>query len=488
MRLTLAAVLVCCVSSLAFADPCGMVPPIYPGQTVPLARSGDQMTYVFYKDGVETFVIRPGYNGKVEDFGMLIPFPKPPALRKVSDNIFPHIAAAIDPPEVVVYAGRMLYSDLQGGRRNGGQVFQRQARGLEIQKEEVRVVREEAVGMYEVAVLEAGSAAALKKWIDEHGYNYPDGMDKVCEEYVADRWCFVAVKTSVGAKANVDPKPGQRKTASKLPAGSSFDGHVQAMGFRFETDELVVPMRLSAFNEGDLRNIVYLMTDSPKKIRAIPEEYVVRQMSGKQLIENLTGPLPLRIVGGTEADIPEYRRKSLPNERKPEPHNGAAKELFASDLQAVATGELSLKHEEEEKVLLRIGERFGLRGAEIDAMHSQAIAELRAEATKGALKLLEGMTLTVVDGDFPREVIASRNLTFGEYRMPARRNSSANYNARTKGPQTEQPGLLRTGSITWPTKNETKVATNRTQSIVGFAIAISFMAVIFDLVIYRRKR
>ena len=39
----------------------------------------------------------------------------------------------------------------------------------ELQKEEVRVIRQEAVGMYEVAVLEAGSAAALKKWIDEHG-------------------------------------------------------------------------------------------------------------------------------------------------------------------------------------------------------------------------------------------------------------------------------------------------------------------------------
>ena len=47
------------VSSTIWADPCGMVPPIYVGDEVPIARIGIQKTYVFYKDGVETFVIRP---------------------------------------------------------------------------------------------------------------------------------------------------------------------------------------------------------------------------------------------------------------------------------------------------------------------------------------------------------------------------------------------------------------------------------------------
>ena len=63
------------------ADPCGMVPPIYVTDNTSLVRVGDQQTYVFYKDGIETFVIRPGFSGKVEDFGMLISFPTPPALR-----------------------------------------------------------------------------------------------------------------------------------------------------------------------------------------------------------------------------------------------------------------------------------------------------------------------------------------------------------------------------------------------------------------------
>ena len=91
------------IASVAWADPCGMVPPITVEQVPDLiTRQGRQKTYVFYRDGIETIVIRPGFKGKVEEFGMLIPFPSAPAIRKVPDEIFAHIAAAIDPPEVEI--------------------------------------------------------------------------------------------------------------------------------------------------------------------------------------------------------------------------------------------------------------------------------------------------------------------------------------------------------------------------------------------------
>jgi len=456
MALTVAAF---AISKPAGADPCGMVPPIYPsGQPIPLARVGLQQTYVFYKDGVETFVIRPGFTGKVDEFGMLIPFPTPPAIRKVSDHIFGHLAAAVDPPEVVVdltprittlSAGVSLQRDLS---ESYDFAFRQQ----------VKVLRQEAVGMYEVAVLEAGSAAALKRWMDDHGYKYPDGMDKPVEDYVKDGWCFVAIKTKVGQKGGVDPKPGQRTVNSNLPKGSTFDGHVQGMGFRFKVDELVVPMRLSAFNKGDLRNVVYLMTDGPRKIRSIPEEYVVRQISGEQLIKNLTQPLPLRIIGGTEADIPEYRRKQLPGQRNPIPKNGAAGELFASDLLAASTGNLALPHEEREKELLRIGERFGLRGQDIDKLNNQSLEEERRKTVEQALSKLKGMTLSVVDGDFPRELIGRQNLTFAEYKMPGKRNRPQTYDAKLNAPALKKKGVLKIGALS-PLSEVEGVAVNREQ-------------------------
>ena len=82
-RIALALLGALLAAPLAKADPCGMVPPIYLGQGTPITRVGLQQTYVFFKDGVQTIVIRPGFKGKVDEFGMLIPFPTPPEIRLV---------------------------------------------------------------------------------------------------------------------------------------------------------------------------------------------------------------------------------------------------------------------------------------------------------------------------------------------------------------------------------------------------------------------
>jgi Uncharacterized protein conserved in bacteria (DUF2330) len=434
----------------AAADPCGMVPPIYVGPGTPIARIGDQNTYVFYKNGVETFVIHPAFKGKVEEFGMLIPFPAVPELRKVSDSIFPHVRAAIDPPEVVVYAynRRMM---LFNARNKNGAELAKKSQGLATAPDpnSVRVVKEEAVGMYEVAVLEAGSAKALNRWMDDHGYKFPKGMDKACEDYVKIGWCFVAVKTKVSGKKAVDPKPGMRRVKAGLPPGASFDGHVQAMGFRFRSKRLVVPMRLSTFNEGDLHNIVYVLTDQPQKIRSVPEEYVVRQISGEELYKNVTNPLPLRIIGGGVKDLQPQQKKTLPAQRNPVPYNGAARDMFAADLLAVKTGQLSHPHEEKEKMLLRIGESLNLRGLEIDKLNEAALADEREKIVNKALKDVKGMTLSVIDGNFPREVLANQNLAFTTYHMPARRNDAKFYDAKTKRPAQHPQGMRFEGMLSF---------------------------------------
>ena len=79
-------------------------------------------------------------------------------------------------------------------------------------------------------------------------------------------------------------------------------------------------------------------------------------------------------------------------------------------MKAIASGQLSLEHEEKEKELLSIGEALGLRGPQIDKLHAQATSEMSKKATAGALEGLKDMSLTVVDGDFPRDVLASKNL------------------------------------------------------------------------------
>ena len=152
------------------ADPCGMVPPILAGKMLEITRVGHQRTYVFHHKGMETFVIQPGFTGNVRDFGMLIPFPNPPAIRKVSDDVFEHIANAIAPPEVVVdvtpkpafFGGGGGFGGFGGGLGGGGGFG---GGRMVIEREEVRVVREGAGWMKEVAVRGAVTSAAVTRWL-----------------------------------------------------------------------------------------------------------------------------------------------------------------------------------------------------------------------------------------------------------------------------------------------------------------------------------
>lgn len=400
----------------AWADPCGMVPPIsLDGDDATITRIGEQKTYVFYKKGVETVVIHPGFEGNVDEFGMLIPFPEAPALRKVSDKTFDHLEKAIEPPTITYWIRKY-----RPRRRAKGGVLRSASKPApkSARKQTVRVLNEEAVGMYEVAVLEAGSAAALKRWMDDHGFRFPDGMESTCNDYIDDKWCFVAVKTRVGQKSGVDPKPGMRKTNPDKPKGAPFKGKVQAMGFRFHSPELEVPMRLSAFNEGDTHNIVYLLADKPMRASNLPKNLVTKQLKGEEIYKNLTEPLPYVIKGGTEDDMSPNDWKRLNKQRDPVPHNGAAAELFASDLFVIDSGKLSHASEEREKALLDIGERLGLRGGKLDAMHHKELAKDREMMKKAALAQLKGMTLTILDGDFDRQVISRENIRFEPYTLP----------------------------------------------------------------------
>ena len=434
---------------VAHADPCGMVPPVYVGTGgQEIKRIGAQKTYVFFKNGVEDIVLRPGYSGNVEEFGMLVALPSPPELRKVPDEIFAQIAAAVDPPEVVIDLNPIpppMPMSAPGGANRGGAPEPDMT---------VRVLKQEAVGMYEVAVLEAGSAKALDKWMTEHTFKYPAGMDAVINDYVASKWCFVAVKTRIGPKAQTDPVPGMKnKPKTEKPPLASFDGYIQGMGFRFTTPKAVVPMRLATYNKADdRRQIVYVLTSEPIKFEGVPESRVVRQIEGARLGRNVTEPLPLRILGGTLADVPKEQLEWIKPQREPGPHNGNAKELFAGDLHAAKTKELSLAHEEEEKELLNIGERLMLRGPEVDGLHAAELAKSKEEIAKKALADLTGMSLTIVDGEFPFELMQKSNLTFAAYRMPKDRNNDVAYDAKNLGPGYAREGVLVEGHVDPATK------------------------------------
>lgn len=404
------------LSALALADPCGMVPPLGVPETV--ERDGVQRTYVMHRDGVEAIALRPGFIGDVSEFGMLIPFPSPPEITKIDDDFFAHLEAAIDPPELTLHISRLG----RGLPAIGAPAPVPDSAEAGLVWTGVDLLREEAVGMYQVAVLQAGSASALSAWMADNGYRYPDGMDAVVGEYVAKSWAFVAVKARVGGGAGVAPRPGMRVADASPPVEGRFDGHVQGMVFRFTTPELVIPMRLSVFNGADPRNVVYVLAEDPVRLADVPTALVARQVPGEVLLENLTAPLPLTVVGGRLSELSEVQRADLAVERNPEHISGLARFQLAADLSAVRDGRLSLALEAEAKALLSVSESLGMRGPEADALHAESLASERSAVEARALSGLEEMWVTVIDGVIPAEVLAGQDLTVERYRMPADRN------------------------------------------------------------------
>ncbi len=409
------------------ADPCGMVPPLHitGGGVAKIERTGAQRTWVSFRDGIETMALRPGFSGNVADFGMLIPFPSPPAIRKIDDKTFAHLEAAVDPPTLTVQILKdyPVVAEAESAPPMAKSRSRREDAEDDLALDEVRVISEEAIGMYQVAVLEAGSPRALQAWMEDNEYRYPTGMDAVTQDYVDERWCFVAVKAKVGAGDDLNARPGMRRVDPNLPSGTGYNGHVQGMAFRFRVDAPVVPMRLSVFNGEGPRNVVYMLTDQPVRIDGVPASSVVRQVDGKTLFENLTEPIPVVYTGdGDVNDLSENELQQIADKSDPKQYSGVARGLIASDLMAAGAGELALPHEDKEKALLNLSEAFGLRGPEIDALHTEAVAALEAKVTGDALSDLDGMHLTVIDGIFPNEWIASNNLTFSEYAMGERQN------------------------------------------------------------------
>jgi hypothetical protein len=147
---------------------------------------------------------------------------------------------------------------------------------------------------------------------------------------------------------------------------------------------------------------------------------------------------------------------------------------------AVKNSRLSHPFEEDEKMLLRIGENFGLRGPEIDKLNLAALDKERAEAVKDSLADVKKMTMTVIDGDFPREVVGAQNLIFGEYRMPARRNSAEFYDSKDKKPAGKREGTLKLGALEPPAK--------RGSGLLGFITFVGLAGLGLALLGWKRSR
>lgn len=89
------------------------------------------------------------------------------------------------------------------------------------------MVGRERLGPFDVARLAANDPEALRKWLEDNGFDLPDRLATALKPYVDQRWEYVAIRLA--------PREGHN------PLGGTLD----PLRLRFASDRLVYPMRLS---------------------------------------------------------------------------------------------------------------------------------------------------------------------------------------------------------------------------------------------------
>ena len=185
---------------------------------------------------IETFTVQPKFEGNALDFGMVIPTPTQPKLNEMPRDFFKHLAiySIMKRREfphsnlLPVEFERRLAFGLAGQAK---QMDKADRDGAEPQKKPTVIVLEAGVvGSLDYKIIEATRADDLFTWLKDHKYSY-SGDEATLNHYIHKKWLFTVMKIdTMQMKRNKD---------------GSFDGEVTPTRFRFSSEKLVYPLKIT---------------------------------------------------------------------------------------------------------------------------------------------------------------------------------------------------------------------------------------------------
>jgi hypothetical protein len=182
---------------------------------------------------VETFTVQPKFEGNALDFGMVIPTPSKPKLDEMPRDFFKELAVYTilkrrefpsskllpPPPRPPAKEDKGADPGKSGGR-----------------KPDIKILEAGVVGSLEYKIIEAGRADDLYAWLKENKYHY-SGDEATLDFYVKKKWLFSVMKIdTMQMKKNKD---------------GTFAGEVTPTRFRFASDKLVYPLKITQISIKD---------------------------------------------------------------------------------------------------------------------------------------------------------------------------------------------------------------------------------------------
>jgi hypothetical protein len=213
----------CCYFSAKNADI------LQPAQKVFITWSPDDKT--------ETFTVQPKFEGNALDFGMVIPTPTQPKLHEMPKDFFKHLAIY-----TIMKQREMPHSKLlpqyNFGKGRGGAVpaaaqmarDSKRADAFEPERPKVIVLEAGIVGSLDYKIITAERADDLFQWLKDNKYSY-SGDEATLQHYIQKKWIFTVMKIdTMQMKRNKD---------------GTFDGEVTPTRFRFTSEKLVYPLKIT---------------------------------------------------------------------------------------------------------------------------------------------------------------------------------------------------------------------------------------------------
>jgi hypothetical protein len=172
--------------------------------TTKVEMPGEDLLYVLDGQSVEAH-LQVRYSGAVDRFAMVLPVPALPEFHVGSQRLFASLDAATSPAfdvsvsknctagycgEAGAGGGGALGGGGPGGGAGGGGNGGPQ------------VVLKQAVGVFEITVLQGGTAQELTDWLDANGYAQNPAAEPIIQKYLEKSYLFVAVKLTRDASTD----------------------------------------------------------------------------------------------------------------------------------------------------------------------------------------------------------------------------------------------------------------------------------------------
>lgn len=144
----------------------------------------------------EHFIRRATFHGEASDFGFLVPTPTAPTLAEFNDAVFWTLEEKTTRQRVYTTTKRIDWTPLLAT------FFGSEKEGATAARAPVEVLSTQKLAGYEASVLDATDAAALQKWLEEHGYATTPDLTEWLDAYIQKRWKITAFKVEKPAQTS----------------------------------------------------------------------------------------------------------------------------------------------------------------------------------------------------------------------------------------------------------------------------------------------